>query len=120
MSANGGKQMDRGQILQEAQAFFFEAMVRGYADEVHKPITVPDKPGFKQFIYRKGDDWRLVDEWATNPDSDASCGTTTIWHQGRVIWVMQYFGEYEEQAISFLKKALMAAYSQDQWCGGRG
>lgn len=111
--------MDREQIFKEAQAFFFEAMLRGYADEAQKPIPVPGKPGFKQFIYRKGD-WRIVDEWATNPDSDVSFGTTTIWYKGQVVWMMQYFGKYGEGAIPLLKEALKAAYIQKVWYGGRG
>lgn len=114
------RQMDREQILKEAQAFFFEAMVRGYADPVHKPIPVPEKPGFKQFIYRNGDDWRLVDEWATNPDSNFSFGTTTIWYKERVVWMMQYSGRYPKEVIPFLKKVLERSYKDHQWHGGRG
>jgi hypothetical protein len=33
---------------------------------------------------------------------------------------MQYVGYYNKEAIAFLKQALMAAYSQRSWFGGRG
>ena len=111
--------MTRDEILKEAQAFFFEGMLRGYADKSIEPSSVPGKPGFEQNVYQKND-WLLVDEWGANPETHRSFGTTTIWYNNAIAWMMQFYGRYEKDAIPFLKKALNHAYQMKLWNGGRG
>ena len=36
------------------------------------------------------------------------------------VWMMQYFGEYDKEAIPCLKAALRVAYERKEFNGGRG
>jgi len=111
--------MDQEEILRQAKAFFFQAMREGYAKEGQTKETPPEIPGCKVITFAQGD-FRLEDRYFVAGYSDKSYGTTTIWYRDEVVWMMQYFGKYEEEAIPFLKEALMAAYEIDQFAGGRG
>lgn len=103
----------------EIMAFFFRAMVNGYADPNRKKTGIPQLPGYKLVYFDEGK-FVLVDMWHTTPGSKISSGTTTIWYNGIVVWVMHYGGWYEESVIPFLKRALMRNYEQAFFLGGRG
>ncbi len=101
------------------QGFFFEAMRAGYAAKNSEETSIAELPGYKVVTYRK-DDLRLVDMWCTNPNSNKSAGTTTIWFKDEPLWIMQYGGEYKQDAIPVLKEALLKAYEHNIFAGGRG
>jgi len=110
----------RGGIVDLAriQAFFFRAMVEGWAVGGQK-IQIPDMPGYKAIPFRDGD-FFLLDCYCVTPHSSMSAGTTTIWHRDVPVWVMHYGGFYEEDAIAFLKRALSMTYQVGEFVGGRG
>jgi len=104
--------------LAEVQAFFFKAMVGGWAVGGQK-IKIADMPGYKAIPFRDGDLY-LLDRYCVVPNSTKSAGTTTIWYKDVPVWVMNYGGSYEESAIKFLKSMLRMAYDSGIFCGGRG
>ena len=108
--------MDTTQI----QAFFFKAMVEGWATTGGgQKITIPQIPGYKAIDFTDGD-FRLLDCYCVNSHSPVSAGTTTIWHQGNPVWMMSYGGFYTDSTIAFLKRVLLKTYEASQFVGGRG
>lgn len=104
--------------MTRVQSFFFRAMVEGWATGGRK-IKIAEMPGYKALPFREGD-FSLLDCYCVTPNSPKSAGTTTIWFQDVPVWLMNYGGYYEEQAIKFLKRALRQAYEAHQFVGGRG
>lgn len=103
--------------LNEVKAFFFKGMVLGWAGGgKYKPAS--GIPGYKVFDYELGD-FRLFDFY-TNPNNYKSSGWTAICFNDTVVWTMGYQGKYEEQAIPVVKHALLAAYANELFLGGRG
>jgi len=105
-------------VLKEAQRNFFLAMLAGWVGGM-KGKPVPDKPGFKRTDYRNYD-FRVVDEYGKGRFSNGSTGTTTVWHFDEPVWVMTYAGQYREEEIPFLKRALVKTYRKGEFHGGRG
>lgn len=124
--------------LQVVQDFFCAASSRAYAGGgIYVPSLIAHG---KQFDLRENFSGlkislHLHDEFISN--GPFSGGTTYIHatdiesgHQGidwrcwRPIWMMQYRGRenegWGEEVRSFLRAALMAAYSHHEFCGGRG
>jgi len=99
-------------------AFFFEAMMQGWAMPVPK-TPVPGLPGSKSIPFRLGE-YSLLDYYFVAPGSESSYGTTVIWVAERPVWVMHYGGWYNEGVIPFLKRALMRNYKDGIFLGGRG
>lgn len=110
-------------LLAEAQAFFFEAMRNGYAANVEK-IGLPHMDSYKGIPYGSRDgSMYLIDAYCVNAEhkrAPYSAGTTTIVWRGRPIWWMSYAGWYYKEVIPFLRKALLQAYADDAFVGGRG
>ncbi len=104
--------------MAQIQAFFFKAMMEGYAVGGQK-IKIADMPGYKAIPFRDGD-FYLLDRYCVTPNSPKSAGTTTIWFQDVPVWVMNYGGYYDDHAIRTLKCALRKAYETQQFIGGRG
>lgn len=104
--------------MTQVQSFFFKAMVEGWATDSQK-IRIAEMPGYKAIPFRDGD-FYLLDRYCVSPSSPKSAGTTTIWFQDVPVWLMNYGGYYEEQAIKFLKRALRQPYEAHQFVGGRG
>lgn len=104
--------------ITQIQAFFFKAMVEGWAIGGQK-IKIADMPGYKAIPFRDGD-FYLLDRYCVTPNSPKSAGTTAIWFQDVPVWLMNYGGFYEESAIAFLKCALRKTYDAHQFIGGRG
>ena len=104
--------------LEKIQAFFFQAMVEGWATCDQK-IMIAEMPGYKAIPFRDGK-LSLLDNYCVNPNSPYSAGTTTIWHQDLPVWLMNYGGWYDKRAIAFLKRALSQTYNAHQFVGGRG
>jgi len=107
-------------FLVEMRDVFFEAMNAGYAAEGKpKKGSIAELPGSKTITYTIGP-WVVLDVYQVTPISSFSGGTTHIWYKGVEVWMMQYFGKYEEVAIPCLKAALRDAYSRKEFRGGRG
>lgn len=98
---------------------FFDAMVHGYADPNTKKAPVPGLPGSKSIMYQSGE-FVVMDCYFVREGSNVSSGFTLITKDGIPVWVMHYGGWYEKEAIPFLKSALMAAYQEGEFFGGRG
>lgn len=111
-------QIGNPRFAQEAMNVFFLAM---QADYINSPPTgvVTELPGSSsiEFIYGR---WRLLDVYTTTRRSDMSAGTTHLWYDNIPVWMMQYMGQYQPEALPVLKRALARAYIEYQWNGGRG
>lgn len=105
-------------MRRHAQEIFFTAMRQGYASSSEKG-TIPEIPGSKTIEYRH-DKWRVLDTYLVAPQSPYSGGTTIIYWGEIPIWMMQYVGYYDEEAIPCLKAALRATYDESIFNGGRG
>jgi hypothetical protein len=108
---------ERG-LKSELRNVFFAAMQRGYAARPRKG-TIAQLPGSKTIPYVKGP-WDVIDTYITTNLSEASGGMTCIYHDCRIVWMMQYMGEYDTRAIPCLKAALRDAYTKEEFWGGRG
>ena len=108
-------------FVSEMQEVFFRAMNTGYAaTEKPKKSTIAELPGSKLIPpYIRGP-WKVTDVYHVMPFSTVSGGTTMISHEEVPVWMMQYFGKYEKDAIPCLKAALRDAYSKKIFYGGRG
>lgn len=108
--------------IEKMEQIFFEAMKAGWATKVEK-TTIPRMPGYKAIVWEDGL-WRVVDSYAVGPDitlgGNRSAGSTTIFYEDKPVWVMQYGGYYHKKAIPFLKQALLNAYCDRKFFGGRG
>ncbi len=104
--------------LKEIEAVFFAAMIAGYAAEANKSV-VSTFPRLKLIPYTKGN-YTVHDGYYTKNTSNASFGSTIIWHRGEPVWSISYQGRYDERAIPFLKRALMVNYASHIFNGGRG
>jgi len=104
----------------ERHAFghFHKAMRAGYSTSPQKG-TLVELPGSKTIEYRHNG-WRVLDMYFVGPDGEYSGGTTTMWYGPIPIWMMQYLGRYEKEAIPCLKAALSSTYMPGQFNGGRG
>ena len=104
--------------MEDIERFFFKAMVNGWASGCEK-IKIADMPAYKAISFRDGN-FYLLDRYCVVSKSQKSAGTTTIWYRDEPVWVMNYGGFYEESAIVFLKRALLEAYKEREFVGGRG
>ncbi len=105
-------------FLAEMKDVFFEGMNAGYANSSKKK-SVLWLPGSKTIEYIRGP-WRVIDTYHVTQLSSRSGGTMIISYEEDPVWMMQYFGEYEEDAIPCLKAALRDAYTKKNFFGGRG
>ena len=76
-------------------------------------------PCHKCIEFRQGS-FFLLDRYCVSPDSNKSAGTITIWHKDVPVWLMNYGGWYDKCAIPVVKEALMRAYEEKMFFGGRG
>lgn len=106
-------------LWRHLQVAFFNGMLRGYAGGV-TPKTLTDLNDAKLITFTALHNIVLTDCWQTTPHSQKGFGTTTLSHQNKVVWMMQYCGEYDKKVIPFLKKALHQAYTEQVFHGGRG
>jgi hypothetical protein len=104
--------------LQEVQDFFFKAMLQGWASNAAKTLD-PQNPGHKHIrIVENG--WMLIDQYYVDHRSLKSAGSTKIWYDDKLLWIMAYGGYYEKEASAFVKKVLLHTYGLNMFCGGRG
>lgn len=109
-----------GHFQDEMLRVFFKALLSGYAGTAPpKKSTIAELPGSTVVTHPDGP-WTVVDYYFTTPLGNRSGGTTMIWYDGVPVWMMSYFGEYEESALPCLKAALRATYEGGQFIGGRG
>lgn len=104
--------------VEQIETFFFEGMREGWAVSASK-TAIPELPGSKCITYRRGK-FSLKDYYFVSPDSDNSYGTTLIWVAEKPVWIMHYGGFYVKRAIPIMKAALISAYNQNLFIGGRG
>lgn len=104
-------------------SFFFAAMQDGYAKNnggtKQKKGTILELPGSKTISFVRKD-FELLDCWFAPEKTTYSSGQTFIWHKGTLVWAMSYLGQYPEDAIPFLKRALRETYKNREFVGGRG
>jgi hypothetical protein len=98
---------------------FFAAMQNGYAKGAVEKTTIQELPCSKVITYRHGI-YVVRDVYQVTTNSDASFGTTVISVEDNPLWMMQYQGHYRKGDIPFLKRALMKAYAENRFVGGRG
>lgn len=101
--------MTRDQILEKAEEIFFKVLSK------------------KSFMKTNGGVWISSDaNWAVSNDpvdgigKDWSAGTIRISFKGKVVWWMSYAGWCKKPALPFLKKALLNAFKEKVFNGGRG
>jgi len=113
----------KGVATEEIRVFFLEASAETYAAGAAK-LTVPQLPGSKVLYYGSehiGRTFSYVDCYFSS--GRRSFGQTVISVDRIAVWGMQYHGFWEsedERVIPFLKRALLAAYSEKLFLGGRG
>ncbi|OGN10289.1 MAG: hypothetical protein A3J46_00645 [Candidatus Yanofskybacteria bacterium RIFCSPHIGHO2_02_FULL_41_11] len=115
---------ERIALIEKAEAFFFDAARWGWASGQAYP-TVKETQFMKEKSWRHegvGTFWGFVfeDTYRTFEGSRVSEGQKKISYMDRPIWYMNYGGWYDKEVIPFLKEALMEAYVQEAFCGGRG
>jgi hypothetical protein len=100
---------------------FFIGMLNGYTQTSIKFETVTKLPKSKLISGEvTGTGITITDCWQTTPLTRKSFGTTTLSCPEGIIWMMQYWGEYPDKVIPFLRKALYKSYSEHKFIGGRG
>lgn len=109
--------IDRKTLVERAQEFFFEGMLRGWVNGGIEPRFVDGKSGFKAYGHGSSN-LRLLDEFCSN--GVFSSGQTTIWHYTDPIWTMQYGGWHNREVLDFLMKVLGKQYEARIFTGGRG
>lgn len=112
---------NREEILKGAEEAFFLALLDGYAGgENRKSTKVKTNNGHTTTVTFVHGDFVVKDEWHTHPGSQKSGGSTLITHKDFPVWLMSYQGEYQGEAIPFLKAALRSSYEKKEFNGGRG
>jgi hypothetical protein len=93
----------------DALAFCLRARTRTYAAQVGR--TEPLLPASEQFEFADGA-WLYRDVFYQG--NGLFSGLETVFHEGRPVWTMAYFGDYsrmtEQQADGMLQPALMALW----------
>ncbi|MEK7512677.1 MAG: DUF5680 domain-containing protein [Patescibacteria group bacterium] len=92
-------------------------MLEGWANPNVKKESIPRLPGSKA-IFFKQDGFTVLDCYFKN--GIQSMGDTIIWHKKEPVWKMSYGGSYSPEVIPFLKEALLKAYRERSFVGGRG
>jgi len=103
-------------FLAEMEDIFFKAMNTGYANNSQKE-TFADIGKMVDFT---DGSWSVIDGYLVTPLGPRSGGLMAMSYEGIPVWLLQYAGQYEEEAIPCLKAALIAAYSEKKFFGGRG
>lgn len=83
--------------------------------------TMPSRPGSYELAWHQGD-WRYLDSYFGGTNF---IGQEVIWHQGKPIWGMNYYGYVlrpdlidAERAGQTIKSALTTLYEQRRFLGG--
>jgi len=109
---------------EEIMKVFFSGMINGWANPEAKKSLVSSIPGAKMISFKYGRSFKFVDVYITNPESRVSTGFTFIYRFSAKklvpVWTMSYWGTYPKEIAQFVKKALMSAYQDKVFCGGRG
>ena len=96
-------------------------MLNGYAETKVKPGKIEQLNGSKITSHTIDElGITLTDCWQTTPLTRKSFGTTTLSCPEGIVWMMQYWGEYPDEVIPFLRQALHSAYVARKFNGGRG
>lgn len=110
-----------GEYTYELTAFFLKAADECYAGG-GKKTTIVELPGSKFYtLEAKEGSFQYRDVYFTN--GDRSGGQTTIFDDGKPVWLMQYMGwcqDDDSRILDFLKAALRMTYRNGIWCAGRG
>lgn len=106
--------------VQKLQDFFFEAAAQTYAGNAGTRNTLLEIPGSQRYRYLRSNLLYLDTYLATG---EYSAGQTVICVSNRPAWIMQYQGWCKDdnpETLQFLKKALLCAYQEKAFHGGRG
>lgn len=103
-------------FLAEMETVFFQAMSTGYANNAKKE-TFADVGKLVDFTEGP---WTVIDGYLKTPLGPRSGGLMAMSYEGVPVWMMQYMGQYSDDAIPCLKAALRAAYVEKKFFGGRG
>ncbi len=110
----------------EAKAAFLRLMAKsGFVTEADSPRGL-GVPGYNQFPVRFDDEprWSVVDQRTERLGAKRFSGTMTLLHHdGSLIvpvWTMQYRGFATEAAAPIMREALLGAYRNKIFHGGRG
>lgn len=106
--------MTRAQVFAHARHHYFLAMLQGW---VSGSSRVLGKSQESETVY-EDEDFRIVDRFGKFEDKVS--GMVGIWHQGDMIWFMNYCGFYQEEDIPLLKSILKTAFQNGEFIGGRG
>lgn len=109
--------MNRSEVLELAQKHFFAAMLKGWAAGA-KGVSGGRLDFRKEIVYRSTP-FLVIDSYKVY-ESGKSEGETRISYGSHDVWFMSYGGFYMKKDIQFLKRALMFAYKEPHFYGGRG
>lgn len=115
--------MDNPIAPEYVQEFFLDAMRHGWASGQVSFHSVQSANRVKKswnYTNPNFPDFSLVEAYSVFESSRMSFGRKIINYNGAPIWYMHYGGWYKEKVIPFLKEALLSAYNNNQFHGGRG
>jgi hypothetical protein len=117
----------RQDILEGAEAAFFVTELARHAPEgTSLPVYDTEKKDsdFTHEWTRIVGDYKVVDQWDVTLDTGCFGGRTVIYCLATTLWVpvwqMNYQGSYPLEVVPLVESALVRAYSQRQFFGGRG
>jgi hypothetical protein len=113
--------------IKELKDFFFRASANGYASG-KEPENIPIFPGAKGYFYAEWIEEKLYKYFDVyfSIGSGRSFGFTIISIDDKLVWYMRYNGACyqkfvnEQKTTDTLKRALLEAYQEKLFLGGRG
>ena len=96
--------------LKDIERLFFNAMQAGYATNPAK-TTLVELPGSKVITFQERG-FKMIDLWFVGSNGK-SAGSTMIFVDEKIVWKMDYRGQYQEEEIDFLKSVLRREYYKD-------
>ncbi len=101
------------------QTSFFDALLE-WRESDKSPIALKGKPG-SQFLQYHDGPWHATNTWyvGTSPCTNSG-GEIRICHDGKLVWMMTFFGACAPEVVPFLNEALLYNYRRRVFNGGRG
>ncbi len=106
--------------LKRVKNFFFECMVKGWASGAEAELFSFGYKGYQFREEKENSKLVLMDAYCVGDDGNSSGFTSIRYDESPVLWTMYYLGEYSKEAIPILKEALLKAYQDRKFYGGRG
>ena len=106
--------------IEEVQEFFLKVSESGWASGSIKTTENENLPGFKILNFSQDSgELKFRDEYCVGADG-LSSGRTVVWFNDIPIWAKAFQGRYPEEFIAPLKRALVSAFKDRSFIGGRG